>query len=77
VPALAEMGPTQSATSHPSAHGVPHCLPYCHHIRDRGAHVRQSGGDWIRHPYDPVQYTRLPGVHRLEEQAHLVPEDYG
>jgi len=77
VPALAEMGPTQSAATYPSAHGVPHCLSNRHHVRDRGAHVRQSHRDRIWHPDDPVQHTCLSGVHRLEEQAYLVPEDHG
>lgn len=71
---MAPLGSTQSSPADSSEPHLPDLLPLGHPLRDYRSYDRNSCGDGYWYPHDSIEYPGLPGIHRVEEQAQVVPE---
>lgn len=74
---MVAMGSTESTTTHPSEFGFPNRLLDSHGIRHGCPDDSQPSWNRIWFAHDFNQRPRVPSVHRVEEQAKVVPKRNG
>uniref|UniRef100_A0A8D8GDD2 (northern house mosquito) hypothetical protein n=1 Tax=Culex pipiens TaxID=7175 RepID=A0A8D8GDD2_CULPI len=77
VSALAAVEAAEPAPPDQGEHLLPDILPAGHDLRRGCPDGRQPQGDRLRVPHDPVQYSRLLHLHRVEKQTKVVQPHHG